>query len=181
MEHDFPIAVKGAVVKTMPTVLKIVSGGQTGADRAALAWAIDRGLPHGGWCPAGRRAEDGRIPENYRLEETAETGYRVRTARNVLDSDATVIFSIAPVLEGGSLLTREIARREGKPVLHLSRMKADGGRRELATVVGKLSEFVQREKVGVLNVAGPRASNEPDIGEFVTEVLDATKIGRNHG
>jgi len=65
-------------------IQKNVSGGQTGADQAALDWAIEHELPHGGWCPAGRRSENGKIPLVYRLEETPETKYQVRTARNVL-------------------------------------------------------------------------------------------------
>lgn len=167
------------MVKAMP-VLKIVSGGQTGADQAALDWAIQNGVPHGGWCPAGRRAENGVVPAIYRLEETPETKYQVRTALNVLDSDATVIFSIAPVLEGGSLLTRKIAWQEGKPVLHLSRMMSDGRKRELAAVVERLLDFIEEERVGVLNVAGPRLSNEPEIGDFVIEVLEGTVTSRSH-
>jgi hypothetical protein len=70
---------------------KIISGGQTGVDRAALDAAIELGIPHGGHCPRGRRAEDGRIPDRYQLTETDSAQYRVRTERNVLDADATLI------------------------------------------------------------------------------------------
>ncbi len=81
---------------------KIISGGQTGADRAALDFAIARGIPHGGWCPRGRLAEDGTIPALYQLSETPGPDHAQRTEWNVRDSDGTVIFSIAPALTGGS-------------------------------------------------------------------------------
>ena len=75
--------------------ITILSGGQTGADRAALDFAIEYGLPHGGWCPRGRLAEDGPIDERYELTETPSHRYAQRTEWNVRDSDATVVFSIA--------------------------------------------------------------------------------------
>ena len=84
---------------------KIVSGGQTGADRAALDWAISRGVPHCGWCPKGGRAEDGPIPARYCLEESGSANYLVRTERNVVDSDGTVIFTLETELTGGSKRT----------------------------------------------------------------------------
>ena len=149
---------------------KIVSGGQSGADRAALDWAIASRIPHGGWCPQGRRAEDGRIADAYHLQETSGRGYRVRTEWNVRDSDATVIFSMAGNLTGGSLLTRGLARRWQRPCLHLSREKT----RDPA---GKLLEFLEESGARILNVAGPRASSEPDVAGFVAAVLD-TALGR---
>ncbi len=86
-------------------IRKIVSGGQTGADRAALDWAMSRGVPHGGWCPKGRRAEDGPIPARYCLQETEAANYLVRTEQNIVDSDGTVIFTLKAVLSGGSKRT----------------------------------------------------------------------------
>ncbi len=92
----------------------IVSGGQTGADRAALDWAISRGIPHGGWCPAGRMAEDGVIPNHYRLTEMPDGGgYRERNRANVADSDATLIVSLSPRLSSGSRATAEFAKELG--------------------------------------------------------------------
>ena len=82
--------------------LRIISGGQTGADRAALDWAIEHGIPHGGWCPLGRKAEDGRIDGRYQLNETPSSSYVLRTERNVRDSDGTVVLSISAVLTGGA-------------------------------------------------------------------------------
>lgn len=95
--------------------LKIVSGGQTGADRAGLDWAIKHGIPYGGWCCKGRRSEDGSIPSQYQLQETPSTNYLQRTEWNVRDSDGTVIFSLAERLSGGSLKTLEFAIKHRKP------------------------------------------------------------------
>src|SRR5688572_80983 len=98
---------------------KIISGGQTGADQAALDFALEHGIPHGGWCPKGRLSEDGCIPEKYQLREMPTDAYPARTEKNVLDSDGTVIISISPRLSRGSLLTLKKAQEHGKPVLHL--------------------------------------------------------------
>jgi len=76
----------------MAAPTRIVSGGQTGADRAALDWAIAHGIPHGGWCPKGRKAEDGMSQAKYELIETPSTDYVQRTELNVRDSDGTVVF-----------------------------------------------------------------------------------------
>jgi hypothetical protein len=151
-----------------PRIKRIISGGQTGADRAALDWALTLGIPHGGWCPAGRICEDGVIPERYRLRELPETDYSARTRANVRESDATVIFSIRPQLTNGSLLTQKYAEELGKPCLHLH---ADEG---VVAAERRLGEFVKRHHVMVLNIAGPRASQEPCVGDFVTAVLNAT-------
>ncbi|HEV8441171.1 MAG TPA: putative molybdenum carrier protein [Methylomirabilota bacterium] len=147
------------------SLTKIVSGGQTGADRAALDWAIARGLDHGGWCPKGRKAEDGTIDPRYRLTETPSDVYVQRTEWNVRDSDGTVILSLGDTLTGGSRRTAELAELLGKPCLHLSRSAnaEDAGAR--------LRRFVQEHSVRVLNVAGPRASTEPAIALFVTRTL----------
>jgi predicted Rossmann fold nucleotide-binding protein DprA/Smf involved in DNA uptake len=100
--------------------INIVSGGQTGADRAALDWAINHGIPYGGWCPKGRRAEDGSIDAKYQLQETPSSNYLQRTEWNARDYDGTVIFSIAEHLTGGSLKTVEFAVKHRKPSFHLS-------------------------------------------------------------
>ncbi|MFZ5557748.1 MAG: putative molybdenum carrier protein [Pseudomonadota bacterium] len=143
---------------------RIVSGGQTGADRAALDWALAHGIACGGWCPRGRRAEDGAIDPRYPLTEMPADDYAQRTEWNVRDSDATVIVSLAPVLTGGSRLTRELAAKLGRPCLHLH-PGLDAPR--------LLAGFVADNAVQVLNVAGPRASGEPDVYRYVMEVLDA--------
>lgn len=147
--------------------LKIVSGGQTGADRAALDWAIDRGVEHGGWCPRGRRAEDGVIPARYRLTETPSESYEQRTEWNVRDSDGTAILTLSAALTGGSRATAEFARTLGRPCLHLAR-EAEG-----EAAAARLRRFVDEHRIRVLNVAGPRAAGEPGVGAFVRRTLEA--------
>lgn len=144
---------------------KIVSGGQTGADRSALDWAISMGIEHGGWCPQGRRAEDGRIPAHYHLRETPSSDYALRTEWNIRDTDATAIFSLSSVISGGTLLTRQLAIRAQKPWVHIH---AEMGI-QIATIA--LYDFVSPTSIRVLNVAGPRQSEEPTIGAFLTQVM----------
>jgi Circularly permutated YpsA SLOG family len=151
-------------------VERIISGGQTGADRAALDWAIGHGIPHGGWCPLGRRAEDGAIDARYQLHETPSADYSQRTEWNVRDSDGTVIFSMAKQISGGTLLTAVMAEKYAKPNIHLVG-SVDGiacGRRLVA--------FLDRYNVKVLNVAGPRASTEPEVYQFVIDTFDKALI-----
>ncbi len=145
--------------------LKIISGGQTGADRAALDWAMAHGFPHGGWCPKGRKAEDGPIDQRYALRETPGEDYSQRTAWNVRDSDGTVIFSLASSLTGGSKETAELAQQQGKPCLHLSEEAQGSSAPEL------LREFVRQHGITTLNVAGPRASQAPGVAQFVNKTL----------
>ena len=147
------------------TIPMIVSGGQTGADRAALDWAIGHNLPHGGWCPRGRLAEDGPIPRIYLLEQTATARYPERTERNILDSDGTVIFSMNETLEGGTKLTADLVRRHRKPLLLISTETKRGH-------AAGLRRFVAEQGIRRLNVAGPRASKAPRVAEFVTRVLE---------
>ena len=151
-----------------PFVAKIVSGGQTGADRVGLDVAIETGIPHGGWCPKGRLAEDGRIAECYHLTEATEPSYLQRTEWNARDSDATAVFSLARDLTGGSLATVKFARRHERPFIHLSERVYPAWR------AGELLvEFVRKHDVKVLNVAGPRVSTEPDIERYVRATLEA--------
>jgi len=145
--------------------IQIVSGGQTGADRAALDWAIAHDLPHGGWCPRGRWAEDGPIADRYQLRETPESDVAQRTEWNVRDTDATVIFSIASELTGGSRLTWHLAQTHHKPCLHLHPENPSGN------AGARLREFLAQHNVRVLNVAGPRASKAPGIAAFVCGTL----------
>jgi len=143
----------------------IVSGGQTGVDRAALDWALSRGIAHGGWCPEGRRAEDGPIDSCYLLRETPSSTYPQRTEWNVRDSDATVIFSVAAVLTGGSDLTANFARQWRRPWIHLH----PGQKDDPAEV---LRAFLRDNRVTSLNVAGPRASTDPGAAGFARAVLE---------
>ena len=149
----------------MAGIEKIISGAQSGADRAGLDFAIEHHVPHGGWCPQGRKAEDGPIDPRYNLQETPSSNYLQRTEWNVRDSDGTVVFSIAPVLTGGSQKTVELAQKHRKPVIHIARY---GGP---ASPAQALLGFIRDHNIKVLNVAGPRASKEPEVAAFVKEVL----------
>jgi hypothetical protein len=150
-------------IETM--IKKIISGGQTGADRAALDVAIRLSIPHRGWCPRGRRAEHGIIEDSYKLSETPSADPVQRTEWNVRDSDGTVIFSISPKLSGGSAMTELFARQHRKPCLHISR------EREGERATEMLARFLNENKIQILNVAGPRYSEEPDVAEFVIQTL----------
>jgi len=141
---------------------RIISGAQTGADRAALDFAISHNLPHGGWCPKGRRAEDGRIAPHYQLVETPSQDYEQRTRWNVRDSDATLIISLSPTLTGGSAYTQRCAEELERPCLHVH-----PGNEDPETI----KAFLERHEVETLNIAGPRASSEPGIYDYVTAVL----------
>lgn len=152
-------------------VERIVSGGQTGVDRAALDFAIEHGIPHGGWCPQGRLSEDGAIGAGYTLKETPTPYYAQRTEWNVRDSDGTVILSTKPVLSGGSKATEDFAVSLGKPCLHVSAQR-DGNE-----AAGRLCRFIEKHGIRVLNVAGPRASNEPGVGEFAKAILGEAIAG----
>ncbi|MEI6606716.1 MAG: putative molybdenum carrier protein [Verrucomicrobiota bacterium] len=157
-----------AIPAPNPTFIEIISGGQTGADRAGLDVAIARGLPHCGWCPKGRKAEDGPLPACYCLTETPSASYLVRTERNAAESDATVIFTIGS-LTGGSKRTAEFAKRHRRPFLHLSLVPG----RETLTAE-KLADFIRMHRVARLNVAGSRESKAPGIHALVCRVLDIT-------
>ena len=149
--------------------MKLISGGQTGVDRGALDAAIALGVDHGGWCPRGRLAEDGRIPDRYRLVETDVPRYAERTERNVLDSDATLILCRGEP-SGGTELTRRLASQHGRPCLVVDL--------DQSPEAEAVRRWFSENKVSTLNVAGPRESQSPGIGEaartFVTELLAKT-------
>jgi Circularly permutated YpsA SLOG family len=133
---------------------KLVSGGQTGVDRAALDVALELGLPCGGWCPRGRKAEDGRIAERYPLRETDSAEYPPRTEANVRDSDATLILK-AGKMDRGTALTLRLAQGLGKPcrVFDLAENPDPA----------EVLRWAEKHGVRVLNVAGPRESFQPGI------------------
>jgi hypothetical protein len=149
-----------------PFVSRIVSGGQTGVDRAALDVALELGLPCGGWCPKGRRAEGGPIPAHYPLQETPWDGYPQRTEWNVRDSDGTLVL-VQGAADRGTSLTIELAQKMNKPCLVLNLI----GRPDAAAV----RAWMEENRIRVLNVAGPRASNKPGIyrkaGVFLRRVF----------
>lgn len=148
-------------------VKKIISGGQTGADRAALDVAIKLDIPHGGWVPKGRRAEDGALPDHYQLKEMPDSNYPSRTEQNVLDSDGTVIFSHG-ALTGGSLLTKKLAIKHDRPWLHL-----DLNRTGAFEAAQKLKSWTERNHIGILNVAGSKASKNPRIYTATFSILES--------
>jgi hypothetical protein len=149
---------------------RVVSGGQTGVDRAALDAAARLGIPTGGWCPKGRRAEDGSIPSRHPLAETPSADYAQRTDWNVRDSDGTLVLAVG-TLRGGTAFTAERARERGRPTLVLDL----GGEPDPA----RLAEFVRKHEVRTLNVAGPRESQSPGIYEralrFLLEALTSIR------
>jgi len=152
-----------AVLGTNNQSFTIVSGGQTGADSAALDFALAAGLPHAGYCPNGRLAEDGTLSNRYRLQETALADYSLRTEKNVVLAQATVIFTLAKKPTGGSKDTIAFAVAHERPCLHLSAMD-DQPEKKLVT-------FIRKNKVRILNVAGSRESKEPGIYSFTLNVL----------
>ncbi len=160
------------------SIIRIVSGGQTGADRGGLEAAIYCNLPHGGWCPKGRKAEDGVIPSRYGLMEMTSSEYLARTEANVVDSDCTVVFTFGPA-DGGSLRTLEFCQKHGKPWHHVNFRitRQEAAVREIANWLsgGEDGDYdyytAQPPEKCVLNVAGSRESKSPGIQEAVIEVM----------
>lgn len=147
-------------------VTRVVSGGQTGVDRAALDWAIANGIEQGGWCPKGRRAEDGVIHARYQLHETSSVKYAQRTKWSVRDSDGTLILNVGAV-EGGTLSTLRFVEQLRKPrrLVDLADCVSDS---DLALVISWLLE----ERIVTLNVAGPREEKRPGIYEMTRGFLE---------
>lgn len=141
----------------------MVSGGQTGVDRAALDVAFALGIPCGGWCPKGRRAEDGPLPERYPLRETPTAAYPERTEWNVRDSDGTLVLTCGPP-DGGTVLTLRLAARMEKPALTVDLREAPRAE--------AVREWIRSNAIGVLNVAGPRESSSPGIYVAASRLLE---------
>lgn len=153
-------------------ISKIISGGQTGTDRAALDAAIELGIPQGGWCPRGRRAEDGRIPDRYQLVETPRADYLQRTEWNVRDSVGTLILVRRLPLEGGTKRTAAIAYTTPRGcMVALLGDTLDHARAWLGSFPAGAA----------INIAGPRESKCPGIHAaakaFLLEVLRPGKLG----
>lgn len=180
------------------TLVKLVSGGQTGVDRAALDAALAAGfirrclthslrsgppsgrspargavVPCGGWAPGDRMAEDGVIPERYPLTALPKAGYRQRTRQNVVDSDGTAIMYFKS-LKGGTRLTRNLCALEKKPYLLV-----DAERLSVAEAVRAVRGFIEEHRIAVLNVAGPRASGWKEGYGFTLGVVGG--VIRNTG
>lgn len=156
-------------------IRKIVSGGQTGADRAALDVASGLGIPYGGWVPEGRLAEDGEIPASYPdLVEAPDADPSTRTVLNVRDSDATLILSHGD-LYGGSELTASTASQAGKPWLHV-----DLARLSVPEAVRETTRWLEATRPATLNVAGPRSTDDPLIYSKTTRVLETVLLEQSH-
>ena len=140
---------------------KIISGGQTGVDRGALDAAISVGIPHGGACPRGRIAEDGRVPDCYDLRELSSPKYHVRTEQNVVDADGTLIMFYGE-LSGGTEFTRRMCIKNNKPFLLYDFTSPP----DFAEVAG----WMQDNHVETLNCAGPRESSCPGIGALARQL-----------
>jgi hypothetical protein len=146
--------------------MKIISGGQTGADRGALDAALAAGVECGGWCPDGRLAEDGRIRDVYPLHDLPGGDYAARTARNVQDSDGTLVITFgAPA--GGTRATMDCCAEYRKPHLVI-----DASSCSTSDAAALAREFVTQHRIGTLNVAGPRASEAADAYEFTRRVVE---------
>lgn len=163
----------------------IISGGQTGVDRAALDVAIAMGITHGGWCPRGRIASDGHIDARYQLLETASHGYRQRTKANVLTADATLIIGAAigagssefhdgnnaGSLTGGSALTLRLVKQHQRPHFVVQRNKDDQTFGALKMFAEQIHQWLQCVRPTCLNVAGSSEVHHPDIYEFAFQLL----------
>jgi hypothetical protein len=146
-------------------ITKIISGGQTGADRAALDAAIELGIPQGGWVPKGRKTEAGPLPAKYQMQEMPTGDYPPRTEQNVVESDGTLIVSHGE-LTGGSEYTCRVAEKHGKPWMHV-----DASQVSVEAAVEFVRAWISGSQIKVLNVAGPRASKVPRIYSTTKRIL----------
>ena len=138
----------------LPTHIKIISGGQTGVDRAALDFALKNNMHCGGWCPKGRIAEDGIISEKYPLQETLTSEYSERTEKNITDSDATLIIHTHKI-DNGTILSMKLCSKYNKPLFEINLVEGVN--------ITELINWIQNNNFTVLNIAGPRESNSPGI------------------
>jgi hypothetical protein len=146
--------------------VKIISGGQTGVDRAALDAALKYGIECGGWCPTGRLDEFGRIPDRYPVQELKDGGFAERTSQNVKDADGTVIIYFEK-LRGGSEQTVQFCVEQKRPhlLIDASKISAEGA-------ADLIAEFVGGQKIATLNVAGPRQTEWADGYDYAFRAQD---------
>jgi len=154
-------------------ILKIVSGGQTGVDRAALDVALKFDIPCGGWCPKGRKAEDGPIAIKYPLQETDTAEYAQRTKLNVRDSDGTLILTWGKP-QGGTLLTVKLAQKLHKPYLVINMQENQN--------VNSVIKWIEQDNIKVLNIAGPRQSFAAfvykEASAFLTKIMEGNNYAK---
>jgi len=144
---------------------KIISGGQTGADIAGIDAAVANGIPYGGWLPKGRKTEIGPLDEKYKMVAMVTGGYLKRTKQNVIDSDGTVILTHGR-LTGGSKKTSDFAVALNRPWLHLNMLELS-----VDDAVTRLLDWIKQYDIGVLNVAGSRASKDGDIYNITLKII----------
>jgi len=150
----------------MKTVVKkICSGGQQGADIAALDFAIKHGIAHGGWCPKGRRCDGGTISEQYKLREHPSDQYPPRTLLNVLDSQATIVFAWDPQ-SAGTALTIKYCKQYKRPYLVIEKAVS------CPVAAAAIQQFIGETQPRILNIAGNRERKQPGIHDFVVACLD---------
>jgi len=143
-------------------MMKIISGGQSGVDRAALDFCLNKNINCGGWCPKGRKSEEGRIPDIYPLTETKTTDYEERTRLNVMDSDGTMIIFMDN-MDTGTILTKTLLIELKKPFLLVNlsnKIKPES-----------IIKWIENNHIKILNIAGPRESNQPGIYQLTLEFL----------
>jgi len=145
---------------------KIISGGQTGVDQAALDTARRLGISHGGWVPKGRMTEAGPLPLTYQMQEMPSEDYAARTEKNVVDSDGTLIISRGRPT-GGTDYTRKMALKHGKQLLHID-LSMGQKPSEAGSLIGS---WIEMSRIETLNVAGPRASSDPAIYNDASNIL----------
>ena len=145
---------------------RIVSGGQTGADQAALDVAMELGIPNGGWVPKGRKTESGPLPVKYLVKEMPTDSYPKRTEQNVMDSDGTLIISHGELSEGSDY-TRMMAAKHGKPWIYI-----DADKQSVAVAVEMIRMWISGNDIETLNVAGPPASKDPRIYAATKTILE---------
>jgi hypothetical protein len=147
--------------------VKIISGGQTGVDRAALDVALKNGIDCGGWCPAGHLDEFGKIPDRYPVRELEHGGFTERTLQNVKDADGTVII-YSGELSGGTEQTVGFCVEQQRP-----RQLIDASMISILEAVRLIADFVRKDKIDILNVAGPRQSEWPEGYDYAFRALEA--------
>lgn len=145
--------------------ITIISGGQSGVDRAALDFALKNNIKCGGWCPLGRIAEDGYIENKYPLVETSTSDYNQRTRKNIEDSDGTLVL-YSDFIDSGTILTKDICMELGKPFLEINLVTTSKFN------VSTLAFWLKDNNISILNIAGPRESSSPDIYKQTLRFLE---------